>query len=87
MEYKIEITKSSQKVLTALSGKIYFSIRNQIDQLSINPHSPGSTTLKGHENIYRIRKGDFRIIYQIKNEQLLIIVLDIGSSGSIYQNY
>lgn len=87
MSYKIEYKKTPFKYLENLSGKIYRSITTAIEELAENPRPNGAIEVKPYQNIYRIRKGDYRIIYEIKDDVLLILILDIGSRGQIYDKY
>jgi len=43
--------------------------------------------LQGYENFYRLRVGDYRVIYRIDDNELIIIVLKIGSRGDIYKEF
>lgn len=87
MSYKIIYEKGSKKYLEKLSGKIYRSITAAIENLAEDPRPFGIVELKPYANVYRIRKGDYRIVYEVKDDILLILVLDIGSRGQIYDNY
>ncbi|MBX3739382.1 MAG: type II toxin-antitoxin system RelE/ParE family toxin [Akkermansiaceae bacterium] len=54
-------------------------------KLADDPHPPGSLKLAGDENAYRIRVGDYRIIYEIRNEVLVVLVVKIGHRKDIYR--
>lgn len=55
--------------------------------LADNPRPPASRKLEGHEDLYRLRVGDWRIIYVIQDAELLIVVVEIGSRGNVYRKY
>ncbi|MFQ5420073.1 MAG: type II toxin-antitoxin system RelE/ParE family toxin [Anaerolineae bacterium] len=57
-----------------------------IDQLAVQPRPIGSKKLAGGSDLYRIRVGDWRIIYDIKDDQLIIIVINVASRGDAYRN-
>ncbi len=61
-------------------------IRDKVQLLAENPHSSthNAKKLQGRPG-YRLRVGDWRVIYEIIDEQLIILVLDIGARGGIYQ--
>lgn len=52
--------------------------------LSDNPRPSGSIKLKGEE-AYRIRVGDYRIVYIIQDERLIVLVIDVGHRGDLYR--
>ncbi len=64
----------------------HLRIRNKIEELAMNPYVSNNnvTKLIGRE-AYRMRVGDFRVIYEIHDNELLIQVVDIGSRGGVYQ--
>lgn len=43
--------------------------------------------MKGHEGLYRLRVGDYRIIYTVDNGELIVYVIDAGNRGQIYNSY
>ncbi|HOC57210.1 MAG TPA: type II toxin-antitoxin system RelE/ParE family toxin [Verrucomicrobiota bacterium] len=53
--------------------------------LASQPRPPGCDKLAGPENLYRIRVGDFRIVYQIRDEVLLVLVVKIGHRREVYR--
>lgn len=61
-------------------------IRRRIEQLAQDPYAPNNnvTKLQGRDG-YRLRVGDWRVIYDLNNEQLIVLILEIGPRGSIYQ--
>ena len=84
-EYRIELTRTVTKKLDQIkSPAIYGAILKEIQALKFDPRPPGCKKLKGRDG-YRIRVGDYRIIYQIKDEILIIIVLDVGHRRDIYK--
>jgi mRNA interferase RelE/StbE len=60
-------------------------LSRKIDSLSLDPRPPGVKKLKGEEGIYRIRDGDFRIIYKLEDQRLLILVLSVGNRREVYR--
>ena len=55
-----------------------------IEQL---PNGEDIKRLKGHEGLFRLRVGDYRIIYTVDNGNLIIYVIDAGNRGEIYKRY
>lgn len=82
--YKIQILKSADKTLRNVARKERVRIVEQISQLAENPRPFGCKKLRGTE-FYRIRIGDYRVIYKIEDEVLLILVIRIGHRKDIYK--
>jgi len=59
-------------------------ILERIDSLREEPRPPGSVKLSGKE-YYRVRQGNFRIIYEIQNTQLVVIVIKVGHRREVYR--
>jgi len=85
MKYKIIIAEQAIKALGKLPGKIRRQISEKIDALVNNPRPAGTEKLQG-ANLFRIRSGDYRVIYQIKDDVLIILVVRIGHRKDIYRN-
>ncbi len=83
LEYKLSIKKSAQKQLDKLPESIAGMLIEAIHELKFNPRPQGSIRLKGREG-YRIRKGDYRIIYGIYDKILVIEIIAVGNRRDIY---
>jgi mRNA interferase RelE/StbE len=82
--YKISLTKTAQKQLDKLPNSVAMPIIEAIEKLATNPRPSGCKKLKGRDG-YRIRKGDYRIIYDIYDEELVIDVIALGHRKEIYE--
>jgi mRNA interferase RelE/StbE len=82
-KYAIEISKTAQKQLDKLSENTAEPILHAIADLAFDPRPNGYKKLKGL-NGYRIRVGDYRIIYEIKDSLLLVKVINVGHRKDIY---
>ena len=62
-------------------------IRAAIDRLEVDPRPPGITRLAGESPVprWRIRVGDYRVIYEIHDDRLLVLVIRIGHRGRVYR--
>ena len=83
-EYRIEIKKSAAKELEKIKGKDQERIIERIRGLAHDPRPPGSKKLSGEEK-YRIRQGDYRILYQIFDDIVLVVVVKIGHRRDVYK--
>lgn len=82
-EYQIRITPTAQKQLNKLPESIAEIIIEAIHELGANPRPHGCKKLKGRDG-YRIRKGDFRIIYDVFDRILTVEVIAVGNRKNIY---
>ncbi len=84
--YDIEFTKQALKDLQRVPKNYAVLILKKIKQLSIKPYDKALDVkkLQGIDNAYRLRIGDYRVIYEIENKKLLINVVKIQSRGSVY---
>jgi mRNA interferase RelE/StbE len=64
--------------------ELYRRLRAAIDQLCLNPHPPGCKKLAGRPG-YRIRVGDYRIVYRMIDRELVIVIMAIGDRKDVYR--
>jgi mRNA interferase RelE/StbE len=83
VKYRVEINKKARKSLDKLSDFIVAPVLSAINDLAENPRPQGYRKLKGRKG-YRIRVGDYRVIYEIFDHVLLIEVVDLGHRKDIY---
>jgi mRNA interferase RelE/StbE len=81
--YKIEISSKAEKSLKKIPKTELKKIIEAIQILSINPYPVGCRKLAGEE-AYRIRQGNYRIIYEVEGGKLIILILKIGHRKDIY---
>lgn len=86
MRYTVFLARPARKFLSRLSdAKQWTRFEAVIDALAENPRPTGCQPLQGVSGAYRVRVGDFRILYQIEDDRLIVLVTDIGSRGQIYR--
>ena len=86
MECRIKIAKSAFNRLKQLPEDIKTRLIKTINGLSTDPRPDNCVPIKGKKNAYRIRKGNYRIIYTINDDYLLILIIRIGHRKDIYRN-
>ena len=86
-EYKILFSSGAEKTLVKMEKDASKRILNALEKLRNDPFEhPHTKKMKGvEENIYRLRVGDYRVIYEIKNDELMIYVIRVGPRGDIYK--
>ena len=84
-DYRIEVSASAERQLRKLEPGDRAVVVEVIRGLSLNPRPRGSRKLRGYDDVFRIRKGVFRIIYSIEKDRLLVIILKIGHRKDVYR--
>lgn len=83
--YQVELDRSAQRLLRAIRDKrLRDGLERRIYALADNPRPPGCLKLAGYVDAWRIRVGDWRVIYRIEENRLLVMVVDLGPRGGIY---
>lgn len=85
MRYNIEVKRSAAKVLKKIPKADQKRIIKKIDSLATQLPNPNTTKMKGNNPFHKIRVGDYRIIYEIQDDILLILILKIGHRKDIYK--
>ncbi len=83
MTYKVTLKKRALKVLEDINEPYYSKIKEAIYSLADNPRPHGYIKLKGRDG-YRVRIGNYRIIYDIFDDILIVDVIDLGHRKDIY---
>ncbi|MBQ1443109.1 MAG: type II toxin-antitoxin system RelE/ParE family toxin [Renibacterium sp.] len=82
--YQVELAASAAKQLSKLERREQRRIQAAIELLAENPRPPGAKKLAGGAGEWRARTGDYRIIYELEDECLRILVIRIGHRRDIY---
>ncbi|AZG48851.1 type II toxin-antitoxin system RelE family toxin [Gordonia insulae] len=82
--YELRITSSAAKSLMKLPRVEQKRIRTAVDALPADPRPHGVTKLSGTTDSYRIRVGNYRIVYTIDDGELIIVVVRIGHRKEVY---
>lgn len=82
--YEIVIQKKAKKFIDGLPKNDRIRIVTAIEQL---PNGSDIKPLKGHEGLFRLRVGSYRIIYTVDNGELVVCVIDANNRGQVYSRY
>lgn len=85
MSYKILIDPSAERELRKIDIRRRDKIIDAIDDLARTPRPSGAKKLTGSQNTYRIRSGDYRILYRITDRELLVLVIRIAHRRNAYR--
>jgi mRNA interferase RelE/StbE len=83
--YRVVTTKSFDKALAKLPLNWQKRIVAKIEEVAVDPYAPNNnlTKLQGRDG-YRFRIGDWRVIYELQDDRLVMLILEVGSRGRIY---
>ena len=84
MNYTVDIKPAAQRNIRKLPQSLQIRITQRLKSLETEPRQ-GAKKLQGFENRYRIRLSDYRIIYEIYDKILLVVVVDVGHRGNVYR--
>ena len=83
--YRIEFTRSAEKDLRKIDRSRIAAILRKIEQLPFNPRPDGSKKLAGADRTYRIRVGDYRVVYEVEDDVLLVLVIRVAHRKDVYR--
>ena len=84
MTYSIEFQPAARRELRKLPPQIQKQIMPHIDALAANPRPSGVVKLENKSELYRVRSGDYRIVYIIQDDALIVLVVKIAKRGDVY---
>ena len=84
--YQLKLAPAAVRQLNKLAKLIQQKIFRRCELLELNPRPMDCKKLSGSDSFYRIRMGDYRIIYTIQDKELLILIVKIAHRKHIYRN-
>lgn len=83
--YKVQLAPAAKKQIKKLSKPIQKKVVKRLEELKDDPRPAGVEKLTDTDNLYRIRLGDYRIIYTIEDEVLLVLVVTVADRREVYR--
>jgi mRNA interferase RelE/StbE len=83
--YTVQFARPPEKLLRRLPQDLLRRIQKAIDALALDPRPPGALKLTGYDDLYRVRVGDWRIIYAIHDDVLIVVIVDVAPRGDAYR--
>ena len=83
--FHVTIKPAAEKQMDRLPAQIRQRVTKALDALSENPRPPGCLKLKGEDDLWRIRVGDYRIVYAIEDAELIVLVVRVAHRKDVYQ--
>ncbi len=88
MRYRVEFTTSAgreiRKLRKSIQPKLMKNISERINALAEDPRPPGVEKVEGHD-LWRVRAGDYRIVYSVEEAMLTVVVVKIGHRREVYR--
>ena len=84
MPYAVEIAPAAEREFRRLPRTVQMRLAPLIDALATNPRPRGVKKLSGMENRYRIRQGDYRVIFEVYDNDSVVVILRIAQRSSAY---
>jgi mRNA interferase RelE/StbE len=83
--YRVELTRSAERDLRRIDKSQVPTIYRRLEGLSEDPRPHGVKKLSGADRTYRIRIGDYRIVYEIEEDILLVLVIRVAHRKDVYR--
>lgn len=83
--YRIEFTRSAEKDFRKIDRSKVAAIYREIERLETDPRPHGVKKLAGADRTYRIRIGDYRVVYEVEDEVLVVLVIRIAHRKDVYR--
>ena len=83
--YNIEIAPAAERAIKKLSAEVKKRIIKALLKLGVEARPPGVKKLSGEEDLYRVRVGDYRVVYQIRDNELVVLVLRVAHRKEVYR--
>jgi mRNA interferase RelE/StbE len=83
--YRLLFKKSIARDLRAIPTKDVWRILKRIEALAVNPHPNGCEKLTDQER-YRVRQGSYRIVYEVRDDACVVVVVKVGQRGDVYRH-
>ncbi len=85
MSYRVTLAPAAARQLSKHDPQVRRRLQAALDLLAVEPRPPAATRLVGGSGEWRVRTGDYRIIYEIKDDELLVLVLQVGHRREVYR--
>jgi len=85
MSYRVELKPAAARQLSAIEKPAQRKIAAKIESLAKDPFPHDAKNISGKEDFFRVRSGDYRIVYKVKKKILLVLVIKIGHRRDIYR--
>ncbi|MGV1006291.1 MAG: type II toxin-antitoxin system RelE family toxin [Candidatus Nanopelagicales bacterium] len=87
MSYSVRFAAGARRELGKLDPSVRRRVAGAVELLALNPRPPGAKQLRGGANVrWRVRVGDYRIVYAVEDSELIVLVLRLGHRREVYRD-
>jgi mRNA interferase RelE/StbE len=83
--YAVQIAPGAEREFSKLAREIQLRIRPRIDALANDPRPAGAMKLRGQEDLWRIRVGDYRVLYEVHDRILYVLLVRVAHRREVYR--
>jgi mRNA interferase RelE/StbE len=84
--WQVILLREPKKVLARVPADLRRRLLTVLHGLEVEPRPNGCRKLRGHEDLYRLRVGDWRIVYGVQDDRLVVLVIEIAARGDAHRN-
>ena len=84
--YSVELTRTAEKQLRRIAKSERHRVVDAIQGLAQTPRPHGARKLQGYDEVYRVRVGRYRVVYEIVEDRVVVIVLKVGHRKDVYRS-
>ena len=84
-DYRVLFARAARKELESLPEKVQQRVLQAAESLAEEPRPRGCKKLKGHENTYRVRVGDYRVVYEIHEKEVIVLIVRVRHRKDAYE--
>ena len=85
MACEVRLKPSADRALRKLPREIQRRLARRLDSLAGDPRPPGCEKLAGDDRLFRVRAGDYRVVYEVSDDDLIVLVVTIGHRSDVYR--
>ena len=86
MAYRIVYTKPAERFIRKLNRDLQARVFAKVEVIAAAPRGMGAVKMSGHD-AYRVRVGDYRIVYAVLDDRLLVLVVEVGHRRDVYRGW
>jgi len=83
--YEVAIPNRVAKVIRQLDGSVKQRVIDRIEALRADPRAPGTVAMSSEASTYRVRVGDYRVVYEVRDAERVVLIVQVGHRSDVYR--